>query len=264
MRFLLLSLLLHSVYACFSQTDLTQPFRDCRLEGSITLYDYKKKEWIYSDTADAQRQLPPASTFKIINLLIALETGVINDENEIIQWPGQTDTTLYGYRPDIYHDMTVKEAFEVSAGWVFMILSQRIGKKQYRHYLQLAGYGNQDASADKTDFWNFGPLAISPGNQVSLLIQLYEEKLPFAKKHQQTVKRVMTTETTGTYTFHTKTGWGRLDNKNIGWWVGYVETGNNVYFFATRVTQDRDTPHPNFSKCRISITKEVLRQLKVL
>ena len=62
----------------------------------------------------------PASTFKIINTLIALETGVIADENEIVKWPGKTDTVKYGYRPDIYHDMSLKEAFKRSAGWVYV------------------------------------------------------------------------------------------------------------------------------------------------
>ncbi|VTR51001.1 Beta-lactamase OXA-10 precursor [Sphingobacterium thalpophilum] len=68
-------------------------------------------------------------------MLIALETGTIKDENEIIKWPVKTDTVKYGYRPDIYRDITVKEAFEVSAGWAFIELSKRIGKNKYLKYL---------------------------------------------------------------------------------------------------------------------------------
>src|SRR5690606_36364467 len=91
----------------FSQADLVTPFKDCNLGGSITIYDYKNKKWIVNDEADSRKETQPASTFKVINLLIALETGVIKDENAIVKWPGSTDTTLYGYRPDIYKDISV-------------------------------------------------------------------------------------------------------------------------------------------------------------
>lgn len=95
-------------FTAAGQVDLVKPFKECNVTGSITLYNYKKGSWLFSDTADAKRETSPASTFKVINLLIALQTGVIKDENEVVKWPGKTDTTLYGYRPEIYKDMTVK------------------------------------------------------------------------------------------------------------------------------------------------------------
>ena len=101
-----------------AQKSLVQPFKDCQVVGSTSIYDYKKKQWLFTDSIDAAIESLPASTFKIINLLIALESGVIKNENEVIKWPGTTDTTLYGYRPEIYKSMSVKKAFEVSAGWV--------------------------------------------------------------------------------------------------------------------------------------------------
>jgi beta-lactamase class D len=116
----------------WAQLDLEKPFRDCHLQGSITLYDTQQKKWLYSDQADSQLETLPASTFKIINSLIALETGVIRDENEIVKWVGKTDTVLYGYRPEIYHDMPMKEAFRESAGWVYIELAKKIGKERYR------------------------------------------------------------------------------------------------------------------------------------
>src|SRR5690606_14234099 len=112
-----------------------------------------------SDSMESLVQKVPASTFKIINLLIALETGVISDEHDIVAWPGSIDTAIYGYRPSTYKDMTVKEAFEVSAGWVFMELAKKIGKEKYLEYLKDCDYGNQKVS-DDPDFWNFGPLTI--------------------------------------------------------------------------------------------------------
>lgn len=86
-----------------------------------------------SDTTDIKQGCLPASTFKIINLLIALETKTIANENEIVKWIGKVDTVKYGYRPEIYRDMTVKEAFEVSAGWVFIELAKKIGRENYQN-----------------------------------------------------------------------------------------------------------------------------------
>ena len=76
-----------------------------------------------SDSTESSLQKVPASTFKIINLLIALETGVISDELNTVKWIGEINENLYMHRPSTYKDMTVKEAFEVSAGWVFMEIS---------------------------------------------------------------------------------------------------------------------------------------------
>jgi beta-lactamase class D len=247
-----------------AQIDFITPFKDCQIEGSTSIYDYKNKKWLFSNSNDARIETLPASTFKVINLLIALETGVIKDENEVVKWVGKTDTTLYGYRPDIYKDMSVKEAFEVSAGWAFIELAKKVGKEKYKHYLKLCQYGNLNLSQKDADFWNFGAFAISPVNQIEFLIKVYEEKLPFSKRNIEILKKVMITEKTETYSIRSKTGWTRVFGDDIGWWVGYVERNDNVYFFATRIIKKRSTINKNFGQCRKDITKNILRQLKAI
>lgn len=238
-------------------------FAEAGVNGSITIYDYNKREWKVSNNKELFKATVPASTFKIINLLIALESKVIKSELDTIKWPGKIDTALYGYRPNTYRDMTVKEAFEVSAGWVFMELSKRIGKKQYIEYLSLCGYGNMQVSND-ADFWNFGPLKISPKNQIEFLIKLYEGKSPFSKRNLDILKSVMTRETNDYYILRSKTGWGREDKKDIGWYVGYIEKDGNTYFFATRLIKDIQDKNPNFQKLRIDITDKIFSDLGIL
>ncbi|MBC9794892.1 class D beta-lactamase [Sinomicrobium weinanense] len=258
------AILIFSFIKLFGQQDITKPFKDCGIKGSITLYDYNAKKWITSDIDDSQFPTLPASTFKVINTLIALESGVISDENEIIDWPGTTDTIKYGYRPEIYHDISIKEAFKVSAGWAYIELAKKIGKEKYKEYLTQCNYGNVDLSINDDDFWNFGNFAISPANQIKILIGVYEETLPFEKKYFRILKNIMIEEQTENYTLRAKTGWTRDGGKDTGWWVGYVERDDNVYFFATRLIKNRDEPNPDFNKCRKKITKDVLRQLNVL
>lgn len=262
--FVLLVGLLGFEVKVWGQADLQRAFRECGIKGSTTIYDYKKQKWIYSDSLDAQKLSLPASTFKIINLLIALETKVIKDENELVKWVGKTDTTLYGYRPEIYKDMTVQEAFEVSAGWVFIELAKKIGRKNYEKYLKSCRYGNVDLSEKGTDFWNFGRFGISPQNQIMLLKAIYEEKLPFSKRNYEILKRVMVAEKTNDYTIRAKTGWTRDGGIDSGWWVGYMEGRENTYFFATRIAKKRSEPNPDFGQCRKTITKAILKQIKAI
>jgi len=244
--------------------DFTAYFSNCNVNGSVVIFDNNAQKWIVSDTTRIFRQTLPASSFKIINLLIALEIGVIENENTILKWNGKTDTVKYGYRPEIYHDMSVKEAFEVSAVWVFLELAEKIGRENYKKHLALCNYGNQNLTGNDEDFWNFGPLGISPVNQVELIKNLYNEKLPFSKQNMQIVKKVMLSEQENDYTIHAKTGWTREGGINTGWWVGYIETPKGVYFFATRLLQDRKLNDGTFGNCRKEITRAVFRELKII
>jgi beta-lactamase class D len=246
------------------RSEFKKYFDECGVEGGIAIYDYKKHQWILSDTINTRRETLPASTFKIINMLIFLETGTIPNENYMVKWPGKTDTTKYGYRPEIYHDISVKNAFEVSAGWAFIALAKKIDRSVYKKYLTQCGYGNANLSEPDADFWNFGPLGISPVNQVEFLKKLYDGKLPFSKKNMDIVKRVMISEQNKTYTIRSKTGWTMADQINTGWWVGYVEKQNDVYFFATRLLQNRKNNRPDFSECRKKITRSVMKDLKIM
>jgi beta-lactamase class D len=240
------------------------PFQTCHVKGSTTIYDFNSRKWTTTDDADSRRGSQPASTFKIINLLIALETGVIKNEDAIIKWPGITDTTRYGYRPDIYRDMSVREAFELSAGWAFIELAKQVGREKYKKLLQKSKYGNGDLSEKGDDFWNFGNFYVSPRNQIEFLIRVYENKTVFSKKNIAILKKVMITEKTINHTLRSKTGWTRVEGLDIGWWVGYLETKENVYFFATRITKQLSIANPGFGECRKTITREFLKQMDAL
>jgi len=246
------------------RASFTQLLKDCPEAGSIVVYDYQNKLWTLSDSVNTKKETLPASTFKIINFLIALETEVIKDENDIVKWTNDYDTIKYGHRPDIYRDMTIEEAFKVSAGWVFIELAKKIGKDKYRKYLTESNYGNLNLTQEDFDFWNFGKFGISPINQVEFLKNLYEENLPFSKRNIQLVKSIMINEQNENYILRAKTGWTRESRMNTGWWVGYIENEKGTYFFATRLLRDRSLDSGNFGSCRKEITKKVLKELGVL
>ena len=264
MRITLISLFLFSSSLSFGQTTWNKPFEECSIDGSITVYDYHEQKWMSNDLDDSQFPTLPASTFKIVNTLIALETGAVKNENKIIPWISDYDTVKYGHRPNTYHDMSMKEAFKLSAGWAYVELAKKIGKARYKNYLTRIGYGNADVSIDDPDFWNFGNFAISPANQIEVLIGIYEETLPFSERSFAILKDIMIEQKTETYTLRAKTGWTRDGGKDTGWWVGYVENEDDVYFFATRLIKDRSESNPNFSSCRKEISRKILGDLGAL
>ncbi|KAA3436348.1 class D beta-lactamase [Rufibacter hautae] len=261
MKHLLSLALLALLLPCLSfGQDLQKPFKECGLEGSFTLYDLKKNRWTFSDPQEANRATLPASTFKILNSLILLEEKAVRDENEVLKWDGQERSV-----PAWNADTDMKHAFANSTVWFYVRLAQQIGPDKYRNYLQRCGYGNgKFTHAQGADFWNYGDFALSPKAQIQFLQKFYQEKLPFSKENIKKVKKMMVAEETAAFTLSGKTGLTSHDGERIGWYVGYVETKDNVYFFATRLRQDVQTPTENFAACRKTITRKLLQQLSIL
>jgi len=145
-----------------------------------------------------------------------------------------------------------------------VICSSETTQKKYQKYLTSCKYGNVDLSQPDEDFWNFGKFGITPVNQVEFLKGLFEGNLPFSKRNIEIVKEVMLTEQSEYLTIRSKTGWTRENETNTGWWVGYIENEEGVYFFATRLLQDRKNKTDNFGQCRIDITKMILKNLNII
>ncbi len=239
--------------------DFSQYFKEKDVTGGFFLYDYQKKEYIISDKDEFLKATSPASTHKIINSLIALETGVIKDENEVIKWDGQKRSQ------DTWNaDHDLKNAYKNSTVWFYQEMARRIGEANYRKYLKACHYGNQDISCGLTTYWLGSSLLISPKNQLEFLVKLYEEKLPFSKRTFDIVKRIMIREQTPDYTIRAKTGWSNTPPTDIGWFVGYIELKDNTYFFATRIFKPVEKKLPSFSTDRIEITNSILKKLNVL
>ena len=78
------------------------------------------------------------------------------------------------------------------------------------------------------------------------------------------MKNVMIEAKNDSYILRAKTGWGITSTEDVGWYVGYVETKENVYFFATRLVKKGNDKKENFASLRKTITFEALRYLKII
>ena len=173
-----------------------------------------------------QESFIPASTFKIPNTLIILEEGLIKDQFEIIKWDGEKREYAAWNQ-----DQTLKTAFQYSCVWCFQRYAIQVGDKKYHEYLRKFYYGNLLTGSDITRFWLDGDLRLSVKDQIRFLRKVYAEDLPIKKHHIRILKAIMLSEENEDYKIWSKTGWSGKD----GWYVGYLETDNQIWFFANHV-----------------------------
>lgn len=231
-------------------------------DGAFVLYNRGQNHWVrYNPQRCAERFLP-ASTFKILNSLIALETGAIPDADTTIAWDG----VQYPI-PEWNRDQTMRSAIRDSVVWYYQELARRVGREKMQAYVTRSAYGNMDISGEIDSFWLRGGLRISPDEQIDFLRRFYQNDLPFSRRSLDLVKDILIREQAPAYTLRSKTGTAVLGDLQIGWLVGYVETPDTVYFFATNLQAAAPNSagvDPQLSSAREAITRGILEELKVL
>lgn len=232
---------------------LKKYFDSSNVDGCFSMVNNQNGEvTVYNIKLDTQR-FTPASTFKIVNSLIGLETGRITDENMVIKYNG-----VETWNPDWNKDLTMKEAFKVSAVNYYQEVARRIGRDTMQRWIDTLQYGNRNISGPIDSFWLNNTLKISPDEQLGLVKNLYFDKLPFQKRSQQIVKDVMLQENNTLYKLSYKTGWGFEQNHAIGWVVGWVEENKHIYFFVLLVkSPDKKI---DMISVRMKILKGILSQ----
>jgi beta-lactamase class D len=235
--------------------NFSRHFKELGVNGSIVIYDLQR-DLIYEHNPERNATpFLPASTFKIPNSLIALETGVIESDISVLTWDGIPRTFEVWNR-----DFNMRWAFKASTVWFYQVLARRIGHERMQSFISQIGYGNQNIGSPEAidTFWLEGELRITPYEQIQFLRRLHENDLPFSEETIATVKDIMIVEQTPDYTIRAKTGWAF--DAAVGWYVGYVEQGDNVYFFATNL----NTPDESSLGARQEITRRCLTSLGLL
>ncbi len=197
-----------------------------KYDGSAVVFDLNSSQKIVFGTR-ADERLSPCSTFKILNSMIALDSKVVKDEDEVIKWDG-----IKREYPAWNQDHTTRSAIAVSTVWFYQELASRIGEKRMREYVSRVKYGNADTSNSLTSFWlGGGSLKISLNEQVDFLSRLMRNDLEFPQHVMDTVKDIITLEKNDTYRLGGKTG----SCGGIGWFVGFVQNHDKTTVFAFNI-----------------------------
>jgi beta-lactamase class D len=262
-RFLVLSILAVGFFGCSLDNvkvdnSLGKFFKENKVEGCFAMFANGTGEMtVYNLERYKDSLYLPASTFKIVNSLIGLQTGVIRDENMVIKWDGVVRPF-----PEWNKDLTWYEAFRVSAVPYFQEVARRIGKETMQFWLDSLSYGTKKIKSPIDTFWLDHSLKISPDEELGLVKKLYFNQLPFFNSNQEAVKRAMLFEDKPDYKLSYKTGWGMWDpihKKHIGWMVGYIEENAHPYFFVLNI----ESPDKDFDMVtvRMKMLKEILGEM---
>jgi bla regulator protein BlaR1 len=220
-------------------------------EGSFVLYDLQADQYrIYNENKSTFR-VSPNSTYKIYSALFALESNIITRENSTMKWNGKQ------YPYDSWNrSQNLSTAMKSSVNWYFQDLDKKVHLNNIQHYLKQINYGNYNLSGGVSQYWIESSLKISPIEQVQLLKAFYRNEFGFKKKNVQTVKEVIQLEEKDGAQLSGKTGTGSVNGKNInGWFIGYVETKKNTYFFATNIQNENNT----YGSKAVEISKAILK-----
>lgn len=232
--------------------DLSAIFAKHSVVGTFVLYDPSAARLVTVNAARAQRRYVPASTFKIANSLIALETGVAADENEVIPYGGKPQRIKAWEK-----DMPMREAIAASNVPVYQELARRIGLERYRVWLARLNYGNRQTGTAVERFWLDGPLEISAIEQARFVMLLAQQKLQASARSQSIVRDILRIEDRDGAVLYGKTGW----DGQIGWWTGWVEReGRRVSAFSLNMDMREMADAPK----RVAIGKSLLGELRVL
>jgi beta-lactamase class D len=214
--------------------------------GSFTIYNLKR----YRDSAYL-----PASTFKIVNSLIGLQTGKITNEKMVIKWD-----SVKRRHAEWNKDLSMEEAFRVSAVNYYQEVARRIGHDSMKIWIDSLGYGNKNIGGPVDSFWINNHLKITADEQLGLVKKLYFDQLPFYHRNQEILRKVMLWEDNSNYKLSYKTGWGNSeDGHEIGWVVGWIEENRHPYFFVLNL--ESADPDIDMVNVRMRVLKGILGQL---
>jgi len=231
-------------------------FKENKVEGCFALLNNSTGRFsIYNLERYRDSAYLPASTFKIVNSLIGLQTGVITNDSMVIKWDGVVRSV-----PAWNKDLSMYEAFRVSAVPYYQEVARRIGKDTMQQWLDTLSYGTKKITSPIDTFWLDNSLKITPDEQLGLVKKLYFNQLPFHERNQEIVRTAMLMEDKPEYKLSYKTGWGFKENgNNLGWMLGYIEENKHPYFFVLNI----ESPEKDFDMptVRMKMLKDILAQL---
>ncbi|MBZ5857945.1 penicillin-binding transpeptidase domain-containing protein [Flavihumibacter profundi] len=241
------------------EKDLEKYFSAQQVTGVFGLFDNAQGSFILSDRKRFKDSAYlPASTFKVVNALIGLETGIVKDDSTVIPWDGVTRKV-----PEWNQDLSMYRAFRVSDVPWFQELARRIGKDTMQHWLDTLGYASRYGRAvinRKDSFWLDNSIKITPDEQLGLMKKLYFNQLPFQRRTCDIVGRMMLMEDNTNYRLSYKTGWGNAENGDaLAWVVGWIEENKHPYFFVLQLRSA--DPNADITAIRMKVLKGILEEL---
>ena len=235
---------------------LKKYFDEQKSEGCFALFNNGNGQFtIYNLARYRDSAFLPASTFKIINSLIGLQTGIITNDSMVIKWDGKVRAV-----PEWNQDLSMYRAFRASAVPYYQEVARRIGKDTMQHWLDSLAYGTKKITSAIDTFWLDNSLKITPDEQLGVVKRLFFKQFPFFDNYEEMVINAMLMQDKPTHRLFYKTGLGyKEDGTPLTWVVGWVEENRHPYFFVLNMeTKDKTI---NLVDARMTVLRNILNQL---
>lgn len=244
--------------ASAKDVDLDEEFSAEGVSGAFVGYDAGTKQGLVHDREAAATGFLPASTFKIPNSIIALETGVVEDADYVIPWDGHVR-----WNPNWNWDVSLRVAMRYSVVPYYQEVARRIGPERMQAWVNHLDYGNRNIEGGIDLFWLKGEIRISAFAQVKFLQRFVDRRLPISERTRTLVREISLFGERGDAQVYAKTGsTGAIEppTKAADWFVGWVEREEGNFYFATLLVE----PPEGKWATRMLITERVLMKLGVL
>jgi beta-lactamase class D len=217
---------------------------------------------------NCREQFVACSTFKVPLSLIAFDTKVLKDENQMFKWDG-----VKGFLESHNYDHNAKTWMRDSVVWFSQRITPQIGKEKLEKYLQLFHYGNADFSGGITQSWLVSPgdkapaLKISAYEQLDFMKNLWLDALPVSRRAMQITREITYLETSSKgFKLSGKTGSNYYDHfydndkrLGFGWFVSHIENGDKEYIAVANLSDLTPSKAKNYGGLRAKqITKQIL------
>jgi beta-lactamase class D len=246
----LISILLLVLQSCSPnnvtiQNEYKQYFDETATTGSFGLFDNGSGQfYIYNLAQFKDSSYAPGSTFEIVNALVGVETGRIVDEKMLLSVDGTGPIRM-------------DSAFKQTSAPYFMEVARRIGKDTMQHWLDSLQYGTKKIGAAVDSFWLNNNLLVTSDEQLGLVKKLYFGQLPFQKRTQELVKKLMLQTANANYKLSYKSGFAYKQNgKAVAWIVGWIEENKHPYFF---VLQTEGAASSDMKNVSMSVLNKILK-----
>ncbi len=235
----------------------------CALHGdeNFLLLDARTGNSLLELGEHLDERVSPYSTFKIALSLMGFDAGILKDENAPA-WP--YEERYLGAFEVWKATQTPLTWMRYSCVWYSKILASQLGLKQMQDYLRAFDYGNQNLSGGHTRAHLGSTLTISPREQVRFLHKFFRKELPVSELALSATRAILFKEELhGGWRLFGKAGLGSIENEDghqgeMGWFVGWVERGEQCLIFATLI---RDAQH--LPSSGIERTKAHLREVGI-
>ncbi|WP_053036624.1 beta-lactam sensor/signal transducer BlaR1 [Staphylococcus haemolyticus] len=202
--------------------------------GSFVMYSMKKDKYYIYNEKESRKRYSPDSTYKIYLALFGLDRHIISDKNSRMSWNHNH------YPFDSWNkDQDLNTAIQNSVNWYFERISNQISKNYTSDQLKQLNYGNKNLGSYKA-YWLEDSLKISNLEQVIVLKNMMEQNNHFSKNEKKQLSSSLLIRKNENYALYGKTGTGIVNGKyNNGWFVGYVITNHDKYYFSTHLSDEK-------------------------